>query len=303
MGWPAPQKSTDAIDEGELDLVMAELLRNEEHAARAARYLLDSHDTMARTIRHRINRWERAGEWTSSDGLIDPAGVAANALAAHRMDARAYSATALQRYARCPRQFYLHSIARLEPRQEVEAIEQLDAWQRGSLIHEILQRLYSWLQEQNLLPLTSDHLPRARQQLAVVAAKVAASHREQLAPAIDRVWDDGIAAIVDDLLELLRPNLADRPWTPVAFERPFGFGDDGLELDIGLRLRGCIDLIERHHDGALRATDYKTGKAHVDGHYVVHGGEVLQPLLLVLLALVHTHPEVLPQIQYLHRSL
>src|SRR5205814_9156253 len=50
----------------------------------------------------------------------------------------------------------------------------------------------------------------------------------------------------------------------------------------GLRLRGAIDLVERHPRGVLRATDHKTGKTRPPKGVVVHGGTVLQPLLYAL---------------------
>jgi CRISPR/Cas system-associated exonuclease Cas4 (RecB family) len=55
-----------------------------------------------------------------------------------------------------------------------------------------------------------------------------------------------------------------------------------VELEIGIRLRGSIDLVERRKDGALRATDHKTGKARADARTIVGGGEKLQPVLYAL---------------------
>jgi hypothetical protein len=34
-----------------------------------------------------------------------------------------------------------------------------------------------------------------------------------------------------------------------------------VELDCGIRLRGSIDLVERHSSGHIRISDHKTGKA------------------------------------------
>ena len=53
-------------------------------------------------------------------------------------------------------------------------------------------------------------------------------------------------------------------------------------LDGALRLRGSVDLVERHPRGALRATDHKTGKARAPEDVVVGGGQVLQPVLYAL---------------------
>ena len=56
--------------------------------------------------------------------------------------------------------------------------------------------------------------------------RVAARYRDQLAPAIERVWIDGIAQIRADLREWLR-RMVDSPWLPIRFELAFGLPDTG----------------------------------------------------------------------------
>jgi CRISPR/Cas system-associated exonuclease Cas4 (RecB family) len=58
--------------------------------------------------------------------------------------------------------------------------------------------------------------------------------------------------------------------------------NDPVVLDCGIRLRGSIDLVERRGDGALRATDYKTGKARATDGTIIGGGETLQPVFYAL---------------------
>jgi len=56
-------------------------------------------------------------------------------------------------------------------------------------------------------------------------------------------------------------------------------------LDSGVRLRGAIDLIEKHPArGALRITDHKTGKPPPELPKYVGGGLLLQPLAYALAA-------------------
>ena len=87
----------------------------------------------------------------------------------------------------------------------------------------------------------------------------------------------------------------DDDWLPVHFE--FAFGLDPREgrdpastateavLKEGVRLRGSIDLVERHHlNRALRVTDHKTGKAPDQVPAYVGGGRHLQPILYALAA-------------------
>src|SRR6185503_70567 len=89
-----------------------------------------------------------------------------------------------------------------------------------------------------------------------------------------RVWEDGVAAIRADLREWLRrASEADDGWVPHRFELSFGIHDrdrpnadpdsvsEPVPIAADVRLRGSIDLVERHRDGRLRVTDHKTGKA------------------------------------------
>jgi len=69
-------------------------------------------------------------------------------------------------------------------------------------------------------------------------------------------------------------------WSPVACEREFD-----IEVEAGYRLKGRIDLIERHNSGMLRVVDHKTGKAPEKPEmFMVGGGEGLQPALYSLAA-------------------
>ena len=95
-----------------------------------------------------------------------------------------------------------------------------------------------------------------------------------------------------DLREWLRRVQEDQGWTPWRFELSFGLPEvsqrdphsskDPVALDEGIRLRGAIDLVERSPDGALRATDHKTGRAWAEPGTVIGGGATLQPALYAL---------------------
>src|SRR6185295_4995659 len=105
-------------------------------------------------------------------------------------------------------------------------------------------------------------------------------------------WDDGIASIRADLREMLRRSIEETTWVLAHFELSFGLVerrdrdpnsvDAPVALDCGIKLRGSIDLVERRKDGALRATDYKTGKARATEGTIIGGGETLQPVFYAL---------------------
>lgn len=291
LGWPAPASPRDAIDEAEHDLaLLATLLHGASASKGTARYLLDANPHLARALRFRARRWIR--KWTSADGLVDPGAEAKAALARHAMGSRSFSPTALQHYAACPYRFLLQAVHRLAPREAPEGIEELDPLQRGSLVHEVLYELLVALREEGRLPLHEADFEPARDLLDRVVDRVAGRFRDELAPAIDRVWDDGIASVRADVREWLARACREPEWVPWKFELSFGLRDrraqdpssrlEPVTLAGGLQLRGSIDLVERRADGALRATDYKTGKARAKRDAVVGGGETLQPVLYAL---------------------
>jgi len=302
IGWPAPRRPDLAIDEAEYDLALLEKLFQlpEDETVGTARYLLSANAHLARALRFRARRWT-VRKWMSVDGLVDPTGRARRALDRHTLTARSFSPTALQMFAACPYKFLLHSIHRLAPRESPEAIEQLDPLQRGSLVHEALYELCAALAADDLLPVTPATLEQARARLDTVLGAVAARFHDELSPAIERVWDDGIASVRADLREWLRRG-ADTPgWTPSRFELSFGLPErfvrdprsqaEPVVLDCGIQLRGSIDLVETSAVGSLRATDYKTGRVRAqEGATVVGGGEALQPVLYAL-ALEKLFPE------------
>ena len=108
-----------------------------------------------------------------------------------------------------------------------------------------------------------------------------------------RVWQDAIAQIKADAVEVLRHMFDEPAWTPAFFELSFGLGDRRQQqdarssdaavlLDVGIRLRGSIDLVERDAQKRLRATDFKTGKVRATHETVIGGGKTLQPVLYAL---------------------
>ena len=295
MRWPAPESPARAIDEAEYDLALLERLLRQTPAASqgeaskgAARYLMDANPHLARALRFRARRWHLS-RWIAADGLVDPAPAALARLHRHRPGERIYSATALQAFAACPYRFYLRSIVGLEPREVPEPIEELSPMQRGSLIHRVQFAASHALREAGLFPLDAPELPRALALLDAALDRAIADLREELVPAIERVWADGVARMRKDLHQWLRRLVGER-WIPSHFELTFGLPEVDardrdpasrpapVELGCGLRLRGAIDVVEQS-GRRVRATDHKTGRPPPDRHLVIGGGEALQPVL------------------------
>ncbi len=300
IGWPAPKTAERAIDEAEYDLaVLYDLGVRGEAAVRAAGHLLQTNPHLARALRFRAYRWG-VRAWTWADGLVGLSDPAAAILERHAPDARAFSATALQHFAACPYRFYLQALVGLEPREAPVGIEALDPLERGSLVHGVQFELLSKLQADStearpLLPVRPDNLQVANETLDATLERVASEFRDRLVPAIDRVWEDGIESIRQDLRQwLYRESLSDSPFVPWRFELSFGLPPDPsrdersrtepVELGVGLRLRGAIDLVERAPGDVLRVTDHKTGRLRAKRNAIIQGGELLQPVLYALAA-------------------
>ena len=294
LAWPAPRDPALAIDDFEHDLAtMGRLLAAGSGEVKGrARYLYELSPELQRSLTARWLRWHRK-QWDAADGLVRVvAETTAPALAAQRLGHRPYSLTALQRFASCPYQFLIAAVYRLAPLEEPAPLQQLDPLTRGDLFHRFQAAALRRLQADGLLPLSLENLPRAQQLLAWAIKEVDDEAYDRLNPAIDRVWRDEIAAMTQDLKFWLE-HLADEgaQWTPERFEFSFGLTDtagrderstsEAALVDGRFRLRGSIDLIERHRQtGFLRVTDHKTGRNRTkSGETVVEGGRVLQPVI------------------------
>ena len=290
LDWPAPAEALEAIDDAEFDL--AALGRTD--AKGAGNYLIPANRFLAESLRRYARRNRTA--WFPADGIVEPDAATRAVLATQRLAARSYSPSALQHYATCPYRFLLHAIHRLRPREEKVALEQMDPLTRGALFHQAQFRLFGELQSAELLPMRPQNAARILEIADGVLDRVAAENEEKLAPAIPRVWRSEIEDLRIDLHGWIQQVAAlDDGWVPAHFEFSFGIQPDELRdphsteaeavLDNGVRLRGAIDLIEKHPvRGTLRITDHKTGKPPQELPKYVGGGALLQPLAYAMAA-------------------
>ncbi len=293
LTWPAPSVPTDAIDDIEHDLAVVRRLLDHQAPDEVrghGHYLLRLNEMLRRSV---TERWQRARpQWCSSDGLTHVTERTRDALAAERLTARGYSVSALQRFASCPYQFLLSAIYRLQPLEVPAPLERIDPRTRGSLIHEIQATLLRTLLAEG--PVTIEAIAASGPRLDTIIDRVTSVARDELAPAIERVWVDDVAAMRRDLHGWLAHMTAEPDWVPVHVE--FAFGPvpgtrDPASVSTpvavsGFLLRGAIDVVEVHRtSGQLRVTDFKTGRAPENlSRIVVAGGTVLQPVLYGLVA-------------------
>jgi CRISPR/Cas system-associated exonuclease Cas4 (RecB family) len=298
LAWPAPAERSEAIDALEHDLATLRALVDEpdQRSRGRAHYILQLNDCLQRSVRERYMRGKKG--WSHWDGITAASQTVRPLLARERLDARRYSLSALQKYAVCPYQFLLAAIFRIRPAEDLEPLQRMDPLTRGSLFHEVQTRFYRQLEQEGALPVIAAGIGRAFEVLDDAIKAVAADQYELLAPAIDRVWHDEIAAIRRDLrLWVDEIAHAGGEWIPRRFEWAFGYADGGalavgrvptsraepVVLDGRFHLHGSIDLVEEHAvTGQLRVTDHKTGKYRGKDHMIVDGGRALQPVLYSL---------------------
>ncbi|MEO7271107.1 MAG: PD-(D/E)XK nuclease family protein [Vicinamibacterales bacterium] len=289
LEWPAPERPADAIDDVEHDLAtLRELIEapNPDQVRGHAHYLLRLNDALRRSV---TQRWARArGRWMPQDGLVRVTPAVKPMLDSQRLGARPYSLSALQKFSTCPYQFLLSAIYRLQPNDEPEPLQRLDPLTRGALFHEVQAEFFRSMQALGRLPLDAAGVPDAIRRVNRTLAEVAATYRERLAPAIERVWREEIAAIGRDLRVWVRRLPGAGDWRPSYFEFSFGLSDEGRDprsvsepvtIDGRFRLRGSVDLVEVRSNGQVRVTDHKTGKNRSTPRMVIGGGGTLQPVL------------------------
>jgi len=296
LDWPAPSEPLEAIDAAEFDLAALgrSFMQDAPDARGAGRYLIEANAYLAESLRRYARRNRTA--WHAADGIVEPDAATRAVLATQRLAARSYSPSALQHFAACPYRFLLHAVHKLRPREEKVALEQMDPLTRGALFHEAQFRLFRELQSAQLLPMRPQNAARTIEIADRVLDRVAAENEEKLAPAIPRVWRSEIEDLRIDLRGWIQQVAAlDDGWIPAHFEFSFGIQADELRdpqsskaeavLDNGVRLRGAIDLIEKHPvRGTLRITDHKTGKPPQELPKYVGGGALLQPLAYAMAA-------------------
>ncbi len=184
------------------------------------------------------------------------------------------------------------AVYRLSPLEAPAPLQRMDPLTRGDLFHQMQAEALRRMQADGLLPLSTANVSDAHQRLTAAIREVHDREYDRLSPAIDRVWQDEIAAMTQDLREWLEKlSIEGVDWTPERFEFAFGLPDmqgrdphstpEPALVDGRYKLRGSIDMIERHQKTRfLRVTDHKTGKNRTKvGQTVVDGGKVLQPVV------------------------
>ncbi len=187
---------------------------------------------------------------------------------------RFLSASLLEELAACPYRYFLKHILRVSPPEEViyDPGVWLDAYTRGSLLHQIFEDFYRILIDRKEKPSCRDHLGL----LESIARKRIEEQKEELPPPNQVIFEYERREILESCRLFLRSEEEHASYsTPLYLELNFGRGGEKekgepgriispvtVELPSGryFKLRGKIDRVDkREEDGAYLVIDYKTG--------------------------------------------
>lgn len=197
-----------------------------------------------------------AGPWTGFVGVTGPLITGAP---------RPLSPTALEDWARCPFRHFLARVLRVAERDDPQDIERLGVVDRGSLVHEVLERFVG--EHLDAVAPGEPWSDEARARARAIGEEVLDEYEERGRTGRALLWAHDRRHILAELERALTADdemRAQLGSQPVAVEMRFGVeGEQPVEVDVGggrrVHLRGQVDRVDRAGDG-LVVLDYKTGR-------------------------------------------
>ncbi|HVL98214.1 MAG TPA: PD-(D/E)XK nuclease family protein [Egibacteraceae bacterium] len=166
----------------------------------------------------------------------------------------------------------LQYVLRVQPVEYPEELLEIDPMEKGSLIHDVLER---WLDEQLAAgppPPAQPWPPEARARMRELAEQACDAAEQRGVTGYALLWRRDRPRIVADLERFVDADDTRRRelgLVPLAAEWAFGIPGQpapAVAIDLGdgrsVRVRGRIDRLDRCADGSLVVADYKTGSTY-----------------------------------------
>jgi ATP-dependent helicase/nuclease subunit B len=181
------------------------------------------------------------------------------------------SATQLESWVACPHSYFVRRLLGVEPVEHPEELIEISPLERGSLMHEALDRFFAWLKDTDSVPGPDDPwTPAQRERLIGIGREVAAEYERRGVTGHPTMWArdrDQILADLDRFLDHAQRRRAELRTRQVRSELIFGQGrwPDPVEVRLPdgrrVRFRGGADRVDLAEDGRVIVVDYKTGSA------------------------------------------
>ena len=221
--------------------------------------------TLARATR--LGRSRNLGRLTEYDGNLTS--VAQEVRFGRNLTLSPLSPTSLENWATCPFRYFLGHVLRLSALETPEETTTINALERGSLIHRILERYMEETDAQGQLPAPREEWSApSRKRLMQIAEEEFSKAESRGVTGKRLLWGLEKQDILTDLETFLEEDAKLRAKLhtgKVLVEAGFGFGGttvDVEEPEKQVRFRGYIDRIDVSEDGSsVLVLDYKTGSA------------------------------------------
>jgi hypothetical protein len=200
------------------------------------------------------------------------------------------SPTRLETWAKCPFQYFLGRVLRLDDVEAPEQVLDISPLERGNVVHKILERFVGEAIGEGWAPGAGEPWgAEAAERLDAIAQEVFDETELSGLTGKPVLWSMRKRELRSELLRFLVEDDAQRAVAsarPVSVEMPFGLDDAEpvhITLPSGrtLDFHGRADRIDECADGRVRVIDYKTGRKETglgDGDPVAAGTRLQLPL-------------------------
>ncbi|MFA9560629.1 PD-(D/E)XK nuclease family protein [Evansella sp. AB-rgal1] len=196
------------------------------------------------------------------------------------------SAGKLEMLATCPYSFFLQEVLKIKPLEETEydPTRWLDPATRGSLLHEIYEKLFLQLQEREEKPSVEKHTNLIKE-IATESIEKVKLHVPAPSKKVEYQETEEILESCEMFLKIEEENSVQG--TPKYFEYTFGVnGQEPAMITLpsgSFLVSGKIDRVDELDDKSFHIIDYKTGGTYgYEGEKHFKGGRQLQHLLYTL---------------------